>query len=167
MTVLRSTPAPVDHNSAKQASSTSLIIRPPLLPPVAKPPRRVAQRRSWKPRSVSAVISCTIAIAIHTALPDLVSWLRGFRGTGPGGGEVLPIQQARDCRNRGRKRSGRVPGGLELGSKRGEFPGRRYAQRHPRRSRPRKRSRARLRDAHSPDRARTRQLAHAEALTRR
>ena len=56
-------------------------------------------------------------------LPDLVSGLRRFRGIGPGDSEVLPIQQTRGRRNRQRKCSSCVPGGLEVSRQRGGLRG--------------------------------------------
>ena len=51
----------------------TLIIRPALLPPVARPPNRVAIRMSWKPLKVSAMISCTAAIAIQPAISPMTA----------------------------------------------------------------------------------------------
>src|SRR5215208_6432759 len=56
------------HSRTRTPSSTTLIIKPPLLPAVANPPSKVAKRMSWKPRKVSAVISWTTAIAIQPAI---------------------------------------------------------------------------------------------------
>src|SRR5215207_9090036 len=67
-TVARLVSALLTHSRARMPSNKTLIITPPLLPPVAKPPSRVAKRMSWKPRKVSAVISWTTAIAIQPAI---------------------------------------------------------------------------------------------------
>jgi hypothetical protein len=74
MTVLKSVSHPlVNPTSAKQASSTILIIRPALLPPVARPPNRVAIRMSWNPLNVSAIISCIVEIAIQPAVSPMTA----------------------------------------------------------------------------------------------
>jgi hypothetical protein len=78
MTVLKSVSHPlVNPNSAKQASSTTLIIKPALLPPVASPPNRVAIRMSWNPLNVSAMISCIAEIAIQPALSPMTATRAG------------------------------------------------------------------------------------------
>src|SRR5215208_1994121 len=73
ITVLRSVWPTVANNSAKQASSMTLIIRPALLPPVARPPNRVAIRMSWNPLNVSAIISCIEEIAIQPAVSPITA----------------------------------------------------------------------------------------------
>ena len=51
----------------------TLIIRPALLPPVARPPNRVAIRMSWNPLKVSAMISCTAEIAIQPVINPMTA----------------------------------------------------------------------------------------------
>jgi hypothetical protein len=74
MTVLKSASHPlINPSSAKLASSMTLIIRPALLPPVARPPNRVAIRMSWNPLNVSAMISCITEIAIQAAVNPMIA----------------------------------------------------------------------------------------------
>ena len=78
MTVPRSVLCTVRRPEITGCSSCyNLMIPGALLPPVARPPNRVAMRMSWNPLKVSAMISCNAEIAIHPVVNPMTATMAG------------------------------------------------------------------------------------------